>query len=328
MWQESANAFTGGASGAAWDLLTETAYDREVEYYLRDEPQWSQLIDKRPARQAMPGDVVTLTLHNAFASLATTPLTETVDPDAVAAPAPTRVQVSLQEYGNASLTTLRLRELAFTQPDMEITELIGRNMYDSIDQIIRSVADAGTNILWNNGGVLQTANTTTPGTDVQVTTTDYLTRKPAVAAVKLLQKAKVLPKQGGKYVAVMHPDSAFDLQAENSATAWNAPHVYGADTDAIYSGAVGDYQGARYIETTRCTITATGAGSINVYSTYYFGKQALVNVEAEAPHFVIGPQVDKLKRFFPIGWYALGGWSIYRPQALVTVRTTSSITGL
>lgn len=323
-----ANAFTGGASGAAWDLLTETAYDRSVEYYLRDEPQWNQLVDKHPVAQAMPGDVVVLSIHNAFASLATTPLTETVDPDAVAAPAPTRVQVSIQEYGNASLYTLRLKELAFTQPVSELTELIGRNMYDSVDTIVKAVADAGTNILWLNGGILQTANTATPGSDVQVITTDVLTRTPAVAAVKLLQRAKVMPKQAGKYVSVIHPDVAFDLQAENSATAWVAPHVYGTDTAAIYSGAVGDYQGARYVETTRTTTALTGASSGKVYSTYYFGQQALVSCEVESPHTVIGPQVDKLKRFFPIGWYAMAGWSIYRPQALVTVRTSSTLAKL
>lgn len=323
-----ANAFTGGASGAAWDLLVETAFDRKVEYYLRDEPQWQQVIDKRPAQQAMPGDVVTLTLHNAFASLATSPLTETVDPDAVAAPAPTRVQVSLSEWGNAAITTLRLRELGFTAPDSEIAELVGRNMYDSVDSIIKAVADAGTNLLWVNGGILQTANTTTPGTDVQVVTTDLLTRAPAVAAVKLLQRAKVLPKQAGKYVSMIHPDVAYDLQAENSATAWTGPHIYGTDTANIYSGAVGDYQGARFLETTRTTITKTGASSGSVYSTYFFGQQALVEVAAQQPHIVIGPMVDKLKRFYPIGWYALAGWAIYRPQALVTVRTSSSITKL
>lgn len=321
-----ANAFTGGASGAAWDLVTETAFDRAVEYYLRDEPQWRQLIDKKPVDQAMPGDVVTLTLHNPFAALATSPLTETVDPDAVAAAAPTRVQVTLQEWGNAALTTLRLRETAFTKPDQEMAELIGRNMYDSIDAIVRAVADAGTNILWVNGGVMKT----TGGSNAAVIATDTLTRNPATAAVKLLQRAKVLPKQAGKYVSVIHPDVAFDLQAENSATAWVAPHVYGTDTAEIYSGAVGDFQGARYIETTRTTITTDGdsGDGDKVYSTYYFGRQALVEATCEDPHIVIGPQTDKLKRFFPIGWYALAGWSIYRPQALVTVRTCSSLATL
>lgn len=319
-----ANAFTGGASGAAWDLLTETAYDRSVEYYLRDEPQWRQVIDKRPVAQAMPGDVVTLTLHNPFAALATSPLTETVDPDAVAAPAPTRVNVTINEWGNAALTTLRLRELAFTKPDSEIAQLMAFNMLDSMDAIVRAVADAGTNLLWVNAGV----NKTSGGSNGAVAATDLLLRNPATIAVKLLQRAKVRTKQGGKYAAMIHPDVAYDLQAENTATAWNAPHVYGTDTANIYSGAVGDFQGARYMETTRCNITTDGASAGKVYSTYFLGQQALVEATVENPHIVIGPQTDKLKRFFPIGWYALAGWAIYRPQALVTVRTASSIAAL
>lgn len=319
-----ANAFTGGASGAAWDLLVETAYNREADFYLRDMPQWRQLIDKTPTRLAMPGDTVTLTLHNTALSLATTPLTETVDPDAVAMPAPSRVNVTINEYGNPALHTLRLEKLAFIAPDPAIVEHLSRNMQDSIDQIIRSVADAGTNILWVNGGVSKT----TGGADASVTTTDVLKRDPATLAVKLLQRAKVDPKQAGYYVSVIHPDVAFDLQAENSATAWTAPHVYGTDTSNIYSGVVGDFQGARYMQTTRCTKTATGAGSIGVYSTYYFGREALVEVPVVEPHIVVGPQTDKLKRFFPIGWHAMAGWAIYRPQALVTVKTTSSMQGL
>lgn len=319
-----ANAFTGGASGAAWDLLTEVAYNREADYYLRDEPQWRQLIDKRPTRVAMPGDSVVLTLHSAQLGLGTTPLTETVDPDAVALPAPTRVTVTINEWGQAELSTLRLSKLAFTQPDVEKVELIGRNMYDSIDQIIRSVADASTNILRVQGGL----PVTTGGADSSITATDVLVRNPATIAVKLLQRKKVMPKQANKYLAVIHPDVAFDLQAENTATAWNAPHVYGTDTENIYSGAIGDFQGARYVETTRTTITATGATGKNVYSTYYFGQQALVEVPVVEPGIVIGPQVDKFKRFFPLGWYAMAGWSLYRPEALVVARTQSSISGL
>lgn len=318
-----ANAFTGGASSAAWDLLTETAYDRAVEYYLRDEPQWLQLIDKHPVQQAMPGDVITLTLHNPFASLATTPLTETVDPDSVAAVAPTRVNVTLNEYGNAAITTLRLRELAFTNPDAEIAELIGRNMYDSVDQIVRAVADAGTNLLRVNGGVMKTSG----GTDNAVVATDLLTRNPATAAVKLLQRAKVQPKVGPSYLSVIHPDVAYDLQAESTATSWNAPHTVGGDTEAIYSGDIGTFQGAKYVETTRTAIVANSV-PVNVYSTYYFGRQALVSAAAQMPHIVIGPQTDKLKRFFPIGWYMLAGFAIYRPTALVTVKTASSIGAL
>lgn len=318
-----ANAFTGGASGAAWDLLVETAYDQAVDYYLNDEPQWRQIIDKRPVAQAMPGDVVTLTLHNKLA-LATSPLTETVDPDAVAMPTPTRVLVTLQEWGNAAIGTLRLFKTGFTKPDRELATLIGMNQIDSMDAIVRSVADAGTNIVWSNG----TNIVTTGGTNASVGTTDLMLRKAATVPVKLLRRNKVRPKQGTYYASLIHPDVSFDLQAENSATAWTAPHVYGTDTDAIYTGSVGDFQGARYVETTRVNITSDGAAGAKVYSTYYLGQQALVEAAVESPHTVVGPQTDKLKRFFPIGWYAFSGYAIYRPQALVTVRTQSSISTL
>jgi len=318
-----ANAFTGGASGAAWDLLTETAYDRAVEYYLRDQPQWRQLIDKRPERLAMPGDTITETIHNPFASLATTPLTETVDPDAVAAPAPTRVNVTIQEWGQASLTTLRLKELAFTRPDQEIVELIGRHMYDTMDAIVQAVADAGTNVLYVNGGDLATSG----GSVNSVVATDKLQRASAAAAPALLTAAKVMPKVGTQYLGVINPRVSYDLQAENSATAWTAPHTYGGDTGALYSGVVGDFMGVKYIETTRTTV-ANNSNSVPVYSTYYFGKQALIEVPVIAPHIVIGPQTDKLKRFFPIGWHAMAGYSIFRPQALITCKTSSSLAGL
>jgi N4-gp56 family major capsid protein len=318
-----ANAFTGGATSAAWDNLVETAYDRAVDWYLNDEARWRDVIDKRPVAQAMPGDVVTLTLHNQL-GLSTSPLTETVDPDSVAMPAPTRVNVTLQEWGNAAIGTLRLYATGFTKPDQELATSIGMNQIDSMDAIVRAVADAGTNLVWVNGGVTKT----TGGANTSVAATDLLTRGPATAATKLLRRNKVRPKQGSFYAAMIHPDVSFDLQAENSATAWNAPHTVGTDTAAIYTGTVGDFQGARYIETTRCNITTDGVSSGKVYSTYYLGQQALVEAAAVQPHVVIGPQTDKLKRFFPIGWYALSGYAIYRPKALLTVRTASSIAAL
>lgn len=308
--------------------MTETAYDRVVEYQLRDDPQWRQVITKRPVQQSMPGDVVTFTLMNDLAH-ATTPLTETVDPDAVAAPAPTRVLVTLAEYGNATLTTERLERTAFINVDPAIAMLIARNQADSLDDLVRAIADASTNILHYNSGTLTTAQSASPGTDVLTTTADIMTRKPAVAAVTLLRRAKVNTLKSNKYVSMIHPDVAYDLQAEAAATAWVGPHTYGTDTEAIYSGQVGTYMGASYLETTRTTISATAAASsAPLYSTYFLGDQAIAEASAVEPHVVVGPQIDKLKRFSPLGWYGLLGWGLYRPKALVIVKTQSSLGGV
>lgn len=308
---------------AVWTKFVETAYDREIAYALRPIPRWRNVIDKHPVAQNMPGDIVVLTIHNEFEELATTPLSETVDPDAVAAPDPTRVPITLLEYGNSAIRTLRLETLAFNKPIPELAELMGRNQGDTMDALVRAVADGSTNVLYVNATVMKTGG----GAFNSVVAGDVLKRDPATAAVKLLQGQNVMPKAGGMYIAMIHPDVAFDLQAESSATAWTAPHTYGGDTSAIYTGDIGTFQGATYIQTTRTTIAANSV-PVNVYNTTYLGQEAIAEATAIEPHTVLGPQTDKLKRFTPIGWHGLLGWSIYRPEAIVKVQTTSTLGAL
>jgi len=62
-----------------------------------------------------------------------------------------------------------------------------------------------------------------------------------------------------------------------------------------------------------------------VYRSYVFGQQALAEASAEEPHVVIGPVIDKLMRFRPIGWYGVLGWNRYREEALFRVESAASI---
>ena len=61
------------------------------------------------------------------------------------------------------------------------------------------------------------------------------------------------------------------------------------------------------------------------YRTILAGKQALAEAVAQEPNVVIGPVVDRLMRFRPIGWYGVLGFSRYREQALYRIETGSSI---
>lgn len=319
-----ANAFAAGASGASWDLLTETAYDRATRLALRDDPQWRQLIDTRPTNQTMPGDIVVMTIHSDLAALATTPLTETVDPDSVAPVAPTRVSITLNEYGNAAQTTLRLEKTAFVAPDPDLVQILARNQADTFDSLIKAVADTSTNLAGVQAGALK-GNAITLGS---VAATDYMSRACASMVVSLLRRDKIMPKAGANYLAVCHGDVLYDLMAESAATSWVAPHVYGGDTAAVYAGEVGEFMGARYVRTNRVTTGTDGAASAKVYRSYFFGREAIAEAVAVEPHTVIGPQVDKLKRFFPLGWYGMLGWSLFRPTAMRKVYTASSIGAL
>ena len=69
------------------------------------------------------------------------------------------------------------------------------------------------------------------------------------------------------------------------------------------------------------TVTPVAAN----YRTILAGKQALAEAVAQEPNVVIGPVVDRLMRFRPIGWYGVLGFSRYREQALYRIETGSSI---
>ena len=79
-------------------------------------------------------------------------------------------------------------------------------------------------------------------------------------------------------------------------------------------------------------VTATTVVTVTpvtrVFSTIVCGKQALAQAVAEEPHVVIGPVVDKLMRFRPMGWYGVLGFARYREEALYRLETGSSIAAL
>lgn len=321
-------SLTGTTPNGQWSTLAAAAYDRAVEYVLRDMPQWRAVVDKRPQAQAMPGTSVILTILKEFAALATTPLSELVVPDSVAPPAPTQVTVTLNEYGNWAQQTQLLRDLSFTQVDLELANLVAKNMVDTFDSLIKAIADAATNVSHLNTAVITTQNSTTPGTDVLTTATDVMSAAYVARNVGLLERRKALPKDGVNYLAIAHPDVLADIMLDTSASSWQLPHQY-QDTAGMYAGEVGTFRGARFLKTTRTTINATGAASSKpLYSTYFLGREALVEANVTEPNIVIGEVTDPLRRFFPIGWRGVAGWAIYRQEAIQIAKSQSGSGGL
>lgn len=300
----------------AWTDYVQDAYDRSVGYYLRDMPMFRQIVDKRPVSQAMPGQPVILTIDGEL-PLAITPLTELTDVDAVAAANPRQLSVTLNEYGNVLAGTLKLTKFDFTaQTIARKSKQLADNMVDSIDTVVRAVLDAGTNILYSTSD-------TTPGDRTGPASQEFNAFN-AAAAVAQLRRRKAVAKQGGYYLAYIHPDVSYDLRMATGTNAWISPHTY-QDTTNIYAAEIGAFQGARYVEHNRCLVTA---GTPDVYTTYYFGQEALVECSAIEPQAVLGPVTDHLKRFYTLGWKALLGWAIYRQNALEQVRSTSSLEAL
>lgn len=316
------DAFTDITSGTSLGAnLVQQAFDRLVEFALRAQPQYRAVVDKRPAQQAMPGSSVVFNLY-ADLSPNTATLTEVVDPDAIAVPQTTNVTVTLNEYGMASLVTRKLRLLSLSDVDPGIADIIAFNMLDSVDVLVRDTALGGTNVIRVNGGNVVINS----GTTGAITGTDIMESAVGRSAVAVLRNFKALPRVDNLYVAYVNPDVSFDLRSETgtSQATWRTPHEYSAAGN-IWGGTIGEYEGILYVETPRTFFADDGATSETVHRSLVFARQSIAEAVAEEPGVRIGPVVDKLMRFRPIGWYGLLGWNIYRDEAVLRLETASSI---
>lgn len=308
----------------------QTAYDMLAYPPLRAELYFDQVADVKPTKQAMPGLVVTFTIQ-ADLAVASSPLNESVDVSAVAI-SDNQLSVTLAEYGNSVITTSKLRAGSYVDIDEVVANVIGYNGGVSIDSVSRNVLAAGNNVNYSAGttGITPTARN-------QLTVNDTLRAFDVRVAAATLRTQNV-PTVGGAYWAFIHPLAAFDLRSETGQGSWRQPHEY-SQPDQIWQGEIGQFEGVRFIETPRAPeFTAAGSsnstGHFDVFATLFGGRQAfakafsIVDGNGPDPHIVPGPVVDKLRRFVPISWYQIVGYSVFRQPALLRVESSSSIDGL
>jgi N4-gp56 family major capsid protein len=293
--------------------LVQKAYDRLVEFALRSQPLLRSVADKKPVRQNMPGSSVVFQIYSDLAK-ATTPLSEQVDPDSVAIGSPTAITVTLNEYGNAVLTTRKLQLLSLADVDPAIANIVAFNMADSIDELVQTELRGGTNVIYSGDAT---------DTD-EIVAADTLTSANIRRAVAKLRAGKAVPRKGSLYWCALHPEVSHDLRAESGAGGWRLPHEYQSNAE-IWAGEIGTYEGAYFVESPRLFNATDGASSARVFRTLLAGQQALAEAVAEEPHIVIGNVTDKLMRQRPIGWYGVLGWKRYREEALYRIESSSSI---
>ena len=241
-----ANAFNDTSSIAG---IVQTAYDRYVEFALRAQPMIRAVADKKPVQQAMPGSSVVFSLYNDLAA-ATSTLTETTDPDAVALSNVDTVSVTLNEYGNASLVTRKLQLFSLSDVDPAVADIIAFNMADSLDIVAQNTLRQGTNVIY---GGTRTSTAT-------VTASDTIDSADIRKAVAKLRSNKAVPRAGSLYWVGIHPEVSHDLRAESSSVGWRDTHQF---TDAslgnLFAGTIGTYEGAFFVENSRMFSAKDGA---------------------------------------------------------------------
>ena len=315
-----ANAYTttgssslGGTVGSAG--LVQKAYDRLLEFALRAEPLIRSVADKTPTNQSIPGSTVVLQRYVDL-SAATSALSESTDPDAVALSTPTTTTITLAEYGNSVLVTRALELFSLADVDPAIANIIAFNLADSIDQVAMETLRQGTNVIYAGSTATSTATVTAAAT---------LSSANIRRAVAKLRAGKTIARKGSLYWCGIHPEVSHDLRAETGSAGWLLPNQYGSAQDRIWAGEIGTYEGAYFVESARLYNATDGASSARNFRTIIAGQQAMAQAVAEEPHVVIGPVVDKLMRHRPMGWYGVLGFARYREEALYRIESGSSI---
>lgn len=313
-----------GTSNLSTDQI---AFEKLAYFALRPEMYFDQFADVQATNATNPGASVKFTVFADLAA-ATTPLGEAEDVTPVTM-SDSQVTVTLEEYGNATVTTAKLRASSFLPVDPVAAQAVGYNAGLSIDTIARNVVQAGTNVLFATGGATTPSSRTTVGTD------DILHADDVRRVLAQLRGANV-PTIGGSYVGFIHPDVSYDFRSATDAASFRHPANY-VNPEAIYNGEIGMFEGVRFIESARAPLFANAsdgagaAGTIDVYGTLIMGGQAIAKAVSlggeygSQPSIVYGTVTDLLQRFRPVGWKHFVGYGVFRQEALRRIESASSI---
>ena len=291
------------------------AYDLAVYPALRPELIFDQFATVRATKTTHRGGSVRFSFVDDITEQ-TTPLLENIDVDSVVLTSKA-LTVNMREYGTAVTNTALIRGTSMISLDPLIAERVGYNAGLSIDTLCRTALDQ-TSVTYDDG--------TTASIGSIGTTSTPLSGATLRQGVARLRAANVRPLRGGNYVAVISPYQAQQLMSETTDTGFRWMVGYAGGTSAagnsIFMGEVGTYEGVRLVVNNHLTNQGQG---------YLMGAEALAKAFSTAPGFggnpktVVSPVVDKLRRFASVGWYHLVGYSIFRAEALLQIKTQATL---
>lgn len=175
---------------------------------------------------------------------ATTPLTEGVTPSGRKLTV-TGTTADVAQYGDYVELSDMLLLTAVDNNIVQATKLLGAQAGATLDTIVREVVNGGTNV--------QYADDSVNGRHLLVggesSGNHYLTVNMVKLAARKL-KAMNAEKIDGCYVAIIHPDVAYDLMRDSD---WVQASEYAGSTN-IFEGEIGKIAGVRFVETSEAKI--------------------------------------------------------------------------
>lgn len=229
-----------------------------------------------------------------FTSLnpATTPLTEGVTPTGKNL-AVTAITATVDQYGDYVEISDMLDLVGIDPVLVESAELLGEQAGLTIDNVVRNIVCAGTNVQYAGGK---------ESTDA-ITAADVMTADEVARAAATLKKGNVKRLEGKFYIGIVDPDIAYDLMKD---PLWQDISKYSGG-QAIMDGEIGKLHGVRFIETTE---TLVKEGTVNVHCAMIIGKDAygIVDVDGSVKPENIVKAFGSAGTADPLDQRATSGW--------------------
>ncbi len=289
---------TTGSSGLSAEM--KTYYEKRLIDLAGPKLVHDQFADKYPIPKN-GGKTIEFRKYSPLAK-ATTPITEGVTPDGNKLNV-TGIQATVAQYGDWIQMSDLLELTAIDNNVVQATKLLGNQAGRTLDTVTREVLAGGTNVIY-------APKVGADGAKTEVTTRSGLDATAKIDVDLIFRAARQLKamnanKIDNSFVAIIHPDVAYDLMRSDG---WVDVHKY-ATPENIYEGEIGKIGGVRFVETTEAKIwTGDGCPSgLAVYATLVLGANAYATTEITGgglQHIVrpVGYGEDPLNQRSSCGW--------------------------
>lgn len=319
MFDQVMNATTSASSGNNLSAEMKEFYSK----YLIENAKPKLVHDQFGQTHPIPkngGKTVEFRKYSPLAK-ATTPLTEGVTPDGKPLNV-TTITATVQQYGDYVLLTDMLLLTAIDNNLVQALDLLGQQAGSTLDTVTREILSGGTCVQYAEG---------------QVTSRSALTQEMKLTVKAIKQAARFLKKQNaptieGCYVAIIHPDIAYDLTEDSEWKDWNKYTT----PELKWEGEIGKIDNVRFVESTEAKIFAksgasNGSENIDVYSTLILGANAygITSVEGGGLETIVkqlgsGGTADPLNQRATAGWKAVKTAERLVEQFMVRIETGST----
>ena len=233
----------------------------------------------------------------------------------------TAITATVEQYGGYITLSDMLNLTAYDNNMQEVMKLLASQAGQVSDKITRDILAEGTNVSYAGNATGRVDDTGVTG----LTSSDVLTIEDIKKAVRKLKRvnAKTI---NGNFVAIVHPDVAYDLMEDSE---WIDANHY-AGSQKIFNGEIGKMYGVRFVETTMAKIWVT-TGGLPVYNTLVlaenaFGVTSINNggIETIVKQLGSGGTADPLNQRSTVGWKLNKVAKILEQSYMVRIESAAS----